>query len=902
MDRERFQRLEELFHQAVRLDPAERAAFLDDGCDGDRELRERVEALVAASSDADEQRGGTGAAGLEMLGADVPERIGPYRVLQEIGRGGFSTVYLAERDDEQFRMRAAIKVVRHGSPDVRRRLRLERQILATLDHPDIARILDGGSTDDGVPYVVMEYIDGQPVDVYCQSHGLELEDRLALFRRICGAVEYAHRNLVLHRDIKPSNILVTADGAPKLLDFGIAKVLHSDTEEPRIVPIPELASTLTHPGLRVLTPEYASPEQVLGRPLTTATDVYSLGVLLYLLLAGERPYRFDGQGWAEIERVVCETVPAPPSAKNSDRRFWRRRRSDDLDTVVLRALAKEPERRYASVEQLSEDVHRYQAGLLVSARMDSWSYRMSRFVARHRAAVATALLVFLTLVSAVVVTTWQAREALEQRRVAEYVADFLENLFEDTSPYNTPDRTLTAREILDRGAGQLGESGDPERQAALAATLGRVYREMNVYGEAERLSRMALDLRRGAGVGQPGDVAESLRDLGVLASEKGDCTAARELLAQAMALELPQLGADSAEHAGTLYHLGKTELNCGDLEAAGEHLRQALPLQRNRFGDESEKVAYTESLLAQLSYEKGDYEEAAKLMEEVRDKRRRIHGPGHPDLAVSLSDMASIAMARSDPAAAVPLYEEALEIQRGSLGEVHGMVAQTHYNLGMARLGLGEWKLAEARFHGALDILHQVYGEAHPLAADCRHELGHLRWRSGDVEAAEDLYRKALEMRRDSLGGEHPLVAQSHLALAKAVAYRDPSQAEEVFRESVALHERLLPPDDHRLAYPLLRLGRLLLSRGDAAAAEAPLRQAVEIRRRALPGTRLTSVAESHLGRSLMEQGKLEEAEEVFEASHENALADLGPDDRWTRNAAESVKNIRLHLEKAGRR
>ena len=381
MDPLRWQQLERLFEQAIRLPKRERPAFLDAflARDGDPELRRELEEML----DNDEEEGavdghepGSGVAraiesGLQLWAAreGPPRRLGPYRLGREIGRGGMATVYEAERDDREFHLKVAVKVLRRGmdSDDIVRRLRRERQILANLDHPHIARLLDGGTTEDGRPYVVMEHIDGERIDLYCSRHHLPLEARLRLFRQICDAVHFAHRNLVLHRDIKPSNILVTGDGVPKLLDFGIAKVLAGGDEA-------EASHELTLTGLRLLTPEWASPEQVRGESLTTASDVYSLGLLLYLLVAGRRAYEVDAKRPAELERIVCEVVPPPPGRKTRYQLWpWAKgvapdtppagnspspvagnggAPGNDLDVVVLTALHKDPARRYASAEQL----------------------------------------------------------------------------------------------------------------------------------------------------------------------------------------------------------------------------------------------------------------------------------------------------------------------------------------------------------------------------------------------------------------------------------------------------------------------------------------------------------------------------------------------------------------------
>jgi len=410
-----YHRVKELFHSALELEPDERAAYLDATCDGDDSLRAEVESMIGCHAQAESfieapafELAADLLAHAEMESIEG-KHIGPYRIIREIGRGGMGTVYLAARDDDQYQKQVAIKLIKRGMDTdfIVQRFRNERQILAHLDHPNIARLLDGGATEDDLPFFVMEYIDGKPINEYCKFHELPAPNRLRLFLSVCSAVSYAHQNLVMHRDLKPGNILITADGSPKLLDFGIAKLLN-----------PELSGqTIDHTAtvLRLITPDYASPEQVQGGTITTASDVYSLGVLLYELLTGHRPYQFKSRSPAELEQVICRLEPVKPSesaagadgqdsdSKTSlqidihDRKLLR----GDLDNIVLMAMRKEPHRRYSSVEQFAEDIRRHLDGLPVIARKDTFSYRASKFIRRNKVGVAAAAAICLTLVAGI---------------------------------------------------------------------------------------------------------------------------------------------------------------------------------------------------------------------------------------------------------------------------------------------------------------------------------------------------------------------------------------------------------------------------------------------------------------------------------------------------------------------
>ena len=424
----RWLRVKDVFQGALIRPAHERAAFLDEACAADAELRREVESLLASHEEAGRflsEPAPLGAALAESGASSAPRtRVGPYRVLDVIAHGGMGTVYRAVRDDDAFEKTVALKLVRGGAASeyAERRFRQERQILARLQHPSIATILDGGATPEGQPYLVMEHVDGRPITAYCDEQGLGTRDRLALFARVCAAVQYAHQNLVIHRDLKPDNVLVTADGTPKLLDFGIAKLLAVGVD-------PDTAPTATL--LPMMTPQYASPEQVRGGPVTTASDVYSLGVLLYELLTGCRPYAVKADSMEEIVRAVCETEPPAPSSAARTRNDGASSTAPtgslptaaelkgDLDTIVLRALQKEPFRRYASAQELADDVRRHLEGRPVLARPDTLGYRTGKFVRRHRVVVTAAALVVASLVAGILATVRQRHAAEEQRARAE---------------------------------------------------------------------------------------------------------------------------------------------------------------------------------------------------------------------------------------------------------------------------------------------------------------------------------------------------------------------------------------------------------------------------------------------------------------------------------------------------
>jgi tetratricopeptide (TPR) repeat protein len=495
MEAERWQQVKAIFQAALDLPPDERRAYVQTACAGDEELRREIDSLLVSEEDSDgflTTEASNYVPGA-MLDSDAPDanlgrRIGPYQIESEIGSGGMGSVYLAQRVDE-FRQKAAIKLMRRGMDSrlVVSRFRYERQILAGLDHPNIARLLDGGATEDGRPYFVMEYVEGTPIDAYCHARSLPVPEILRLFRQVCAAVQYAHQNLVVHRDIKPGNILVTPDGTPKLLDFGIAKLIRQETAA-------ETAG-LTSMGVRLMTPEYASPEQVRGTPITTATDVYSLGVVLYELLAGRRPYEFSAASPVEVERTVCETEPRPPSAVEGGAAS--KRLSGDLDNIVLKALEKDPHRRYASVEQFSEDIRRHLEGVPVLARPLTIRYRTAKFVRRNRTAVVAGVLVFLSLTGGLVAASIQAHIARQQRARAERrfndVRHLAESfLFEFHEKIKDLQGSRPARELIVQRALEYlgGLTQEAAGDASLSRELAEAYLKVgDVQGNPYELNR-----------------------------------------------------------------------------------------------------------------------------------------------------------------------------------------------------------------------------------------------------------------------------------------------------------------------------------------------------------------------------------------------------------------------------
>jgi len=814
-----FRRAEELFLRVSALPEAGRATALDEACGADAALAREVRSLL------DHARRMGDFLEEPALGADfdLPSQpaenlagqlVGRYRLERCIGSGGMGTVYLATRADAEFSQRVAVKLVKRGmdSDEILRRFRAERQTLAALHHPNIALLLDGGVSDSGQPYLVMEYVEGEPIDRYCDRHRLSVEARLSLFLAICDAVRHAHQNLVVHRDLKPANILVSGDGIPKLVDFGIAKLI-----------APGERRHATTPQERRLTPEYASPEQVRGQPVTTSSDIYSLGVILYELLCGHQPYRFPTRTPAEIERVVAEgstRLPSeaagmaePPRPDEPDTGITpelvgdaravrpdvlRRRLRGDLDTIVLMALRKEPERRYASVDHLAGDIRRHLEGLPVSAHRDTFGYRLGKFARRHRVGTALGLVVLLLLTGAVVSVVWQARVASRQRDAAveareqadrareQAVAtvEFLQRMLGAVDP-NANGRDVTVREVLDAAAARLDAelAAQPLVQAGLRETIGQTYLSLGLLDEAEVQLRRALEQR-----------------LALLGPRHHNVASSQ--LAVANLLYARQ-----------------------SLDEAESHLRSALATFREVDGERSAVVATTLNSLGAVLVSQGRLEEAEEAQRHALEISREL-SPGSLDVAASLNNLAGVFLAQDRLDETERCLSEALEIRRAALGTEHPLVAMNLDNLAVVLSRQGDLEGAERLYREALDLERRLLGDAHPDVAVTQKNLALLYLKRGDLPAAEEQLRACLGTREASLPPTDYRVFLTQIDLADVLARRGEWDAAEGLLDlAVTSALSSTAPDDKRSG-AFHRAAAIFQAHGDTERAAALLDEA----------------------------------------------------------------------------
>ncbi len=894
IDRQRWEKIQSLFGEVLDAAPAERAARLAATCGQDTALRNSVEALLAADQTAQDPLVQTIGAAAESLLQEhqdrlLGKRVGPYRVVSILGHGGMSTVYRGERDDAQYHQTVAIKVLHHSSlhPRLRSRLHSERHILATLDHPAIARLIDSGDLEDGTPYLVMEHVAGEAIDEYCDRRALPMRERIELFIQVCTAVQYAHRNLIVHRDIKASNIFITTDGKVKLLDFGIAKLLAPESLS-HTLPVTRLQE-------RVLTPENAAPEQVLGRPITTATDIYSLGVLLYQMLTGRSPYRLLSYSQLQLERAICMDDPVRPSqvaisklsqeADGEPARLAERRRlspqrlrlalAGDLDAIIGMAMRKEPDRRYHSVDALADDLHRHLHGRPAQARQGDWYYYTAKFLRRHTLAVFVMTTVILGLTAIAGVTLWQnhrielAREATARERDdAQKVSGFLvDDVFSKADPFTAQGHELSARDLLDNGAKRILDNRQlqPEVRAQLLESIGQAYRRL---GLADRAAPM---------------------------------------FEQAVAIRREEKPLDTRRTAAALANWAQALTDSGQLVSAEGYLRQALDLSKRGDGAQSVETADILGQFGQFELSaKSDPQAASKDFREALDIYRAVLGRQNLPVASSLNNLASAAVWIGDYAAAERYQREAIEILRATVSRNHPDHAAALETLGVILRESGKYRESEQLLNEALDIDRAVFGANNQRVAEVESHLGVLYDREGDLPRALEAAQIAVKIASDKLGGKHYLTGYYLDSLAtQYMKVGDLPAAERTARQALAVYGQSLLPARHLyVASARQLLGDILVQRGSPAAAESELRAAVDLTT-ALAGSDSwrTARAQASLAWALIQRDKAAEGLPLMTAAQRHLVKVLGarnPATEWaTQRLADYLKAHHREAEAA---
>jgi non-specific serine/threonine protein kinase/serine/threonine-protein kinase len=823
MDAERWRRVEQLFHSALALEEGKRSAFLRDSCAGDQALRLEVNALIACHDQEQDfletpaldvmarQMAVSDPGDAAVMGAEPGQIIGPYLLVQLLGSGGMGEVWHAQQS-KPIRRTVALKLIKFGMDTraVVARFDSERQALALMDHPNVAKVFDAGATPTGRPYFVMELVPGTPITQYCDQHRLTIKERLTLFLQVCEGVQHAHQKAIIHRDLKPSNILVQeVDGRPipKIIDFGLAKATSADGAE---------RSMFTELGLLVGTPSYMSPEQVgaYQGSVDTRTDVYSLGVTLFELLVGAPPVdrkELELAGPAAMLRRIREAAVPRPSAKfaalggnsadlaaarSATKSSLLRQLHGDLDWITLRAIEKDRDRRYGSPSELAADLRRHLADQPVLAGPPSASYRIGKFVRRHRigvtvAAVATALTIAVAA-NMLVQARRVARErdrASREAEAAKRVSDFLIGLFRVSDPAQARGNTITARELLDRGRTQIETelSGQPEVQARMMDTVGQVYFSLGLYEQAEPSLQRALATRRSI------------------------------------------LGAEHPDTLATVDHVVQDLERQGRYAEAEKLATESLDTRLRVLGPNHPDTISSRHAIMVLTIDKGDYAGAEKLCREELDMLRRVRGPEHPTTLDSMSNLALVISNQGRYAEALPLYRQLLEIRRRVLGPTHPDTLLTMSPLGNALAELGKYEEAEELLRDSIESKRRILGPEHSETLWSMHNLANTLRAAGRPADAESLDRQALSIRRRVLGPEHPETLMSLTGLAEDLddlhRFRE---AEQLYRESLATERRVLGPNHPETAVTKYNLACNLALTGRPRDALALLNDAVD--------------------------------------------------------------------------
>ncbi|MEM7432233.1 MAG: serine/threonine-protein kinase [Pseudomonadota bacterium] len=845
--------LDAAFAKATSLKGAERDEMLADFARENPNLEQQLLELLAADARGDQKIANPIARSARNLAEQSVDHwegrtVGAWTVTQRIADGGMGSVFLAERSDDEYQQVAALKVMAGQllAKDAVARFRSERQILASLNHSNIAKLIDGGTTDDNLPFLVLEYVDGLPIDRYCDENRLAIPDRLRLFRRVCAAVDYAHRNLIVHRDLKPSNILVDPNGDPKLLDFGIAKLLEAGSEH----------ATVTRQGVLLLTPEYASPEQVRGESPTVVTDVYALGVLLYRILTGRSPYGSDLTSRQQIEHAIVETEPKRPSTvvsggndtsgRSASAQQLQKRLTGDLDNIVLKALQKDPDRRYASAALFADDVDRYLAHRPVSARADSIGYRMRKFVRRNRLAVTSAgvfLLSIAALSSFYAVRITQERDLAQQERAtAEEVTNFLVDIFAATEAGQPDAEIVTVREVLDRGAERIDESlvDQPLVRARMHQHIARTYASIARYDDANQNYLAALTVFEQE-TGDSADTAHALYRYANSFLSLRDWQSAHDNYEKSLQMHRSQPDPDQKEIAQVLRLMSYTAQSLGNKDEAGGYLDEMMPIIESVYGpkdpqyanalysratllrefgkneeaivlsrdalqiiidargEESPSTVNYRHLVGLIEWDRGNFEVALAQYERGIATRSAVLGPDHPSLFNLLFSYGATLAKLERYEDAATSHQRLLALQRESLGEDNFAVAYTEGGYGMVLVELGRIDEAEAAFLNANRIWETNYGPGYLESGVATIGLGHVARARGEVDQARRFYQQGVAVREQGRGRDHPATARAVASLADfEVEVGNLEVASAYYQRALSIFEDPAHPDEHQ--------------------------------------------------------------------------------------------------------
>ncbi|MDZ7657898.1 serine/threonine-protein kinase [Fodinibius sp.] len=919
MEQHQWKKVNKIVDTALELDEQERATYIEESCKNDEKLKRHVTKLLAAIKQSETEdflatpdtyfeniAGEISPANAPDASSMVGQQVGNYSLHELIGHGGMGSVFKGKRADEAYEKEVAIKILRRGmdTPSNIARFKRERNILANLEHPNVARLLDGGLTKEGLPYLVMEYVDGTPLLEHCNQNNLTLKERLELFEQVCFAVQHAHKNAIIHRDLKPSNILVTKDGKVKVLDFGIAKLIKMDGSEG--------ITFQTRTGSRMLTWGYAAPEQVTGETVTTATDSYVLGILLYELLTGVHPYKIDDKSFIELEKQIREQQSESPSTQFSElsvskkntiakeRKTTTNKLSSalkgDLDAIIMKALRKESDKRYSSAEQLLEDLNRRKTNLPILAREDTFRYNASKFIKRHRTNLSAAAGFLLLLIGFTIFYTWQItqernRAQLEAQKAKE-VSTFLTDMFRASNPNYNPQDTVTAATFLKRGQERIDQlEGQPEVQAQLLEVMGRAYTEIGQFDKANPLLQKSLQLRKTHQGTTSIAYSQSLDAFVVFQRLKGNFAEAESLTRESISIIRNNHPNNKKLLSNGLNELGLMLDQRGKYEKADSVYKTVLQIQQQLYESSHPKLAHTLNNRAGVLRKQGQYEKAENLYRRSLTIWKEKNGDIHPSTAMGYHDLALVLNQQGKLEEADSLYHKGLKIDKQLYDPPNRNIAQSYNNIGIFYGKQGQYQEAKPYLTKALAMRRKLFTESHPKLAEILNNLGRLHIELGNYGKAHPYLQEALKIDRKNFGQKHPYVAGDLANLARIEKENGSlNMAEKHLQKSLSIFRATLPSDHRKIADILTELGDLLVFQNNPTEAVSLLKEALTIKNKSYD-ERSWQIAytKSLLGNALAKNMEFKKAESYLVQGYETLKEERGSSDNFTTQARNNV-------------
>jgi serine/threonine-protein kinase len=826
MDKNRWQQIENIVDTALTLSEEKRTEYIEEKCAGDAELKssvtellESIEASEGYLENPEELQKNlinNFAIQDEKASSMIGEKIGPYKLVELIGHGGMGSIFVAERVDHEFNQKVALKLIRRGmdTPSNIARFKLEQSILADLNHANIAQLYDGGITEERLPYLVMEYVDGTPIDRYCRKKELSIPDRIQLFKAVCKAVQHAHNNLIVHRDLKPENILVKENGEVKILDFGIAKLLEPDVDH---------TIFQTQTGGRVLTLGYAAPEQLSGENITVNTDIYALGVLLYKLLTDLHPFDIEDKSIREIESIIKKEDPAKPSSrKNSQKPL-----DGDLDAIILKAMRKEASGRYNSAGEFLDDLQRYEKGLPVLAHEGTTAYRFKKFIKRNKQAIAAAVIFLLSITGLTAFYTFQLAQERNQAQLeaqkAQNVKNLLVDIFEANDPISGDAETATLPKLLEEGTSQILEREiEPSVKLELLFTLGTIYQNITEFDKAEQLANESLRLSSENFGPNSVNAAKSYIKLGGIDYDLGNYEDAKKDLLKANSILADYQPKSDPVYTQLYNHLGYIEEGMSNYDSSRIYFQNAFENIKKQARIDSAKYIEVLRNVGRSIHRTGDYEKADSLMFLALDTSEKFNGENDAITASIAGDIGMYYMTRAKYDSSRILYQRSLDIKEELYGEKgHPNYSATLVNLGVLEATVGNYAVAESLFLKSLKMDEEIFGSDHPYVAISKGHLAkiYLKWKK--LDKARELREEQLQVYLDSYGPDHYCLARFFKAYGELLsAQGDYNKAETQFRKSEKIFSsyETTPEDSFAKLYEARGKNYFRLNKFEAAA------------------------------------------------------------------------------------